>query len=172
MSQVSLSQRPHEKQYFEYQQAHELFRHYDSTSWTIASVLLAVSAGLIGFSFQLRETPIAVASASFLLYLAWIVLDMRLTHYTHRLLDRLEELERTLGLKIHLHIVDTDRLRILGMRQVLYPAIIPIGAFWLNRVFPNLSSLVYVGLLLVYVVVFLGFHLRRLDNLQKRRDPP
>ncbi len=138
-------------------------------SWTLASILLAVSVGLIGFSYQLSSIPLPLAVASILLYLGWILLDWRLTHYVHNLLDRLEKIEGDLGIEVHLHIIRTDTLRKPGLREIVYPPFWFVVAFWVGALLPNMILPTYVIATLLYLISVLYLHSLRYANLNERQ---
>lgn len=169
---IEFDQRPFERAYFEYQQVHDLFRHYDAVSWTIASILLGVSVGLIGVSYQSAFLLHGeIAAASWLLYLAWIVLDCRLTHYTHLLRERMIGIEENIGVNIHGHITTHENLHIPSMRQVLYPPLILLAGFWVWRFYPNLWTIILFMSVTSYGGWLLYLQCKREQGLQTH-DPP
>lgn len=105
----------------EYVQGNEAVRHFDKIEWTIGSIFIPVSLGLLGLSFTdpvIRYSPsslIVLFLASISLYLIFLGVDVRYSWFGRIAFQRLRTLEKDLGMQLHTSIDDSDRS--LSMRR-------------------------------------------------------
>jgi len=105
----------------EYEFGDKLRESYFKNSWVATSILLPMCFGLIGLSFTewaiklswVELLPLAVASFSLLIFWAWYV--SRYAHYLKIIFERLQMLEKTLGMYLHRGI---EEKRTKGLRRL------------------------------------------------------
>jgi len=100
-----------EKQYLltEYQAAQEMACHYDKMNWTIGTILIAATfamVGLVGDKFHMYPS---LAGLSFVSLGIW-----RLYYERHKKIqdvkwERLQEIEKILGLRQHIAVREADK---------------------------------------------------------------
>lgn len=113
----------------EYELGNALARHYDTRSWTAATIFIPVSFSLIGVSFvseEIAKKPIpaliVLAASSVLLYLLWLLIDWRYSQYCQTIFPRLHELEEKLSMYLHrgIHAQDQKLRKKKGRLFIFY----------------------------------------------------
>ncbi len=100
----------------EYEQSHELFKHYDTTAVLTASILLPVEFGMLALSFQLDERlpdfarlQYLIAGSSIIIALGGVLLYWRLHFLAQSMAKRLRALEPELHIEVHAWLREQDK---------------------------------------------------------------
>jgi hypothetical protein len=131
----------------EYIQGNEVVRHFDKIEWTIGSIFIPVSLGLLGLSFTdpvIKFSPsslIVLSLASFSLYLIFVSVDVRYSWFGSVAFERLRAIEKELGMDLHTSIHSRDHKQSMRLVRTIRFLIVLVFAFlilaWILRFLCN-----------------------------------
>ena len=134
-----------DKDKVEYQEANALLRNYNSVSWIAGSIFFSAAFAIVGLTWEVRELLLLITFAitSMGLYMIGFLIGERLQFYVDRILERIWELERQMGLNLHLLIKRKDEeatlkspiLHSLGkLRYLKRLILLVLLLFWVLRI--------------------------------------
>jgi len=94
------------KEKIEYEQANELFRHYHRLQWISGTVFISASFAILGLTWEIKELHLLFLFflISVFLYVIWAIIQKRYQDFVEVARDRMLELEKMMGLDLHLKI--------------------------------------------------------------------
>jgi hypothetical protein len=129
-----------EKNRLEYREANALFRLYFETAWIVEAVSFSVAFAILGLSWAVKQWALLsiLAAVSIGLISFGFLIRLGNTFYMDLILKRIRELERQMGLNLHLMIKSKDEEAALKS-PILY----------------SLRKLKYLTIILLVFLVFL-----------------
>jgi len=100
-----------EKDRIEYQEANALLIGYNSAGWIAGAIFFSAAFAILGLSGQVTEITVLIvyAMSSVWLYVIGCLIGERFRFYSERIFERLWELEKQMGLNLHLYIRRKDK---------------------------------------------------------------
>jgi len=100
-----------DKDKIEYQEANALLRHYNSVEWMAGSIFFSAAFAILGLTWEVEESNLLVifAVTSVGLFTFGFLVERRFGFYCDTILERIWELERQMGMNLHLSIKRKDR---------------------------------------------------------------
>jgi len=96
----------------EYEQANELFRHYQKTQWATLPIIITAFSVLV-LTWEVGELSFVVflGSISIVLCVSWFYISRRYQAKIRIISERIDELEDILGMHLHSQIRERERRR-------------------------------------------------------------
>jgi len=99
-----------EKDKIEYQEANALFRHWNRVGWMANSIFVSAAYAVLGLTWEVTDVALLIlfAMTSMGLSIIGFLAVKRLYFYGNTILDRIWQLEKQMGLNLHLLIKRKD----------------------------------------------------------------
>ena len=129
-----------EKNNLEYQEANALFRHYFETTRIVETIFFSVTFAILGLTSEVKDLALLsiIAVASIGLFIFGLLIGAGYTFYMDVILKRIWELEKQMGLNLHLLMKSKDEEKALK-----------------SPILHSLKKLKYLNIILLLFLVFL-----------------